>query len=164
MSNIYTITMKSKKEKYHLPASVSFSYMRQQYGVTRAELANFLHVDEAEIQELEDSEFATDELRERIENVFEGETPTQELLQFWRDKSRRLRLLVIYILYHIQKAESVARLNIYSIEDGVRCYKLDMEEAQRSLEIDEFIRSQERFEKEAKKGYSENPAKCGKKP
>ena len=129
--------------------------MRQQYGVTRAELADFLQVDEAEIQELEDSEFATDELRDRIENVFEGETPTQELLQFWRDKSRHLRLLVIYILHHIQKAEAVARCNIYSLEDGFRRYELDMEEAQRSLEIDEFIREQERLEKEAMKKHSE---------
>jgi len=147
--------MKSKKEKYHLPASVSFSYMRQQYGVTRAELANFLHVDEAEIQELEDSEFATDELRKKIENVFEGGKPTQELLQFWRDKSRHLRLLVIYILHHIQKAEAVAHCNIYSLEDGFRSYELDMEEAQRSLEIDKFIREQERLEKEAMKEHSE---------
>ncbi len=129
--------------------------MRQQYGVTRAELANFLHVDEAEIQELEDSEFATDELREKIENVFEGEKTTQELLQFWRDKSRHLRLLVIYILHHIQKAEAVARCNIYSLEDGFRIYEQDMKEAQRSLEIDEFIREQVRLEKEAMKEHSE---------
>lgn len=132
--------MKNKKEKYHLPASVSFSFMRQQYGVTRAELADFLQVEEKEIQELEDSEFATDELRERIENIFEGEESTPELIQFWRDKSRSLRLLVIQILDQMQYAERIAFGNIYSFEDGKRCYKLDVAEAQRSIEIDKIMR------------------------
>lgn len=127
--------------KYHQPTSLDYREMRHDFGVTRSELAKFLQIERADIQQLEDEEFGTDELREKIENVFKGENASPELLRFWRDKSRHLQLLVLYILRGMQETELLARCNIFDIEEGPRCYKLDLESANAGLEGEQFLRS-----------------------
>lgn len=131
--------MKKSSDKYRLPSSIGYKEMRQKYGVTLSELAEFLQVGESEIQELEESEYATDDLRKKIESFFEGEDSSPELLRFWRNKSLRLRMLILYMLRNMEEVKAVAHFNLYDIEDGMRSYKLDLEDAQKSLEIDQTI-------------------------